>query len=392
MADQPSKSRKVELAEQKAAAEHELAKLEKANKQVVSRILSSMRHAKAMLELAEEQLLAATKERDPAKRENQIYLNGLRKEAALCNLEMLQLFADSDMLNSIRPDVFVTIDLMCLRTQYIATEYNIRIYQRYQRIINEALTDKPAGDQPPAKPTGNTGNLGAGLPGRTGTGPLPPRPGIPAPGARPGAPGLAAPRPMPPQRAPLPRTGPLNANAAGASDAGPRPGLTPPGGRPTPGLAQQRHTTGRLAGAGAAAAPSAEQQNATLVAELRAGIEEDPTNRQKLQVLLGRVQELEELLTPIRGDTPGSLGLDLATAAGPLKQMAGKVYYINRALAALGELGKKLPFDNGPPDPQVTSLLRKLAETSDVPEPEPVSNSAQQQESLVKRLRSLFGT
>jgi hypothetical protein len=62
-------------------------------------------------------------------------------------------------------------------------------------------------------------------------------------------------------------------------------------------------------------------------------------------------------VTPLRGDTLGSFAETLKDPIGPVRQLLGKVYMVNRAVAALGDLGKQLAFESPVDDESLTRFL-----------------------------------
>jgi hypothetical protein len=376
-----------ELKARKEAAAAELERLSKGNALVHKRIMSTRRQAQGMVEYADKQLKAALSESNPTTRERLTRLNELRRQAALTNLEMLELLANSDWLKPIPQEVMDSIDVLSLRTGYLATEYNLMVFQRFSRAVGAGLskdeapdaTGKPGtgalaqGPQTPGIPRG--GSAAPGRPGIPAAGQMAaggPRalPGRPTPGAAPGA------RPVPAApgaaRPSLSRTGPL----PGSGAAPLRPGM---GSGPL-----NRTNTGPLG-----AAKSAGNSDEALVAEIRAA-SADPATKQKLMILASRVEELEQYMMPLRGDQTGSLAMDLFQATPYMKQIASKVYYINRSLSELGGLGDKMPFDNGTPDPKFTEMLTAMLATEDEPQAAARTDSAPQDLSISQRLKSLF--
>jgi hypothetical protein len=124
------------------------------------------------------------------------------------------------------------------------------------------------------------------------------------------------------------------------------------------------------------------------LAELGAALKtaaEDPETRNKLKDLLIRVRDLEASLSPLRGDAVGELCIDIEDAAASIRQIAGKVYYINRVLTNLGPLGEKMVWCSDAPDPAVERIMAAAEGSA-----EAAGGNAQQQVQIAGRLRSLF--
>lgn len=358
-------------------ADIEMGKLDARRKETVKRMLGAMRSLQAIVEYAEGEIKKAQAQPASEKRDLVIHKNELRKQGALASIDTLQRISNLDLTKSVPAAVANLVEMNSLKAQYVTTEYYLISYRRIASMLEAALSGGAAPAAPVAStPAARTGNL-------------PPRPGIPpAPGGlRPAAP--VAPRsPMPPRpvggglpprpgmpAAPTSRTGPLNA---------PRPVSGPLSGG-----------TGPLR-AGAQAAAATEQQDAALLQALR-DLAEKPTEKPKIMMLLDRYRDLESTLQPLRGDGPGQLSISLQDAAPMIRQISGKVYYLNRAAAAVETLGDKLLFEQGEPDPRVTEMLAQVAAESEAAAsgaPGGAAAAAAQaaagQVSLSNRLKSLF--
>ena len=368
-------------------AELELEKVEQRRAATFKRISASTKRAQAVLEYAEKELKRALSETSPERREQLTQLNELRRQGALTNLEMLQMLGAMDVSKPIAPAIVKRVDDLCLRTQWITMEFNLRNYKSTMSALEVALglVAAPAAEATKA-PTG---------PLRTGTGNLgrPAVPGVPRP------PVGVPPRPPAPggKTAPLPARPAVPGVPAGAMPA--RPSLPP---RPTaPGMRPPVGGTGPLAGRPGLGRPvgsgplknaahGAAEAQAKLIADLQAASEDEDT-RLKLRTLHDRVQELETSLAPLRGDLPGELGIDLVAAAVHIRQIAGKVYFVNRTLAGLPpELANRIPFESRDFDPGVMEVLDTIApddENASGPRP---ADGQETGVSIAGRLKSLF--
>jgi hypothetical protein len=115
----------------------------------------------------------------------------------------------------------------------------------------------------------------------------------------------------------------------------------------------------------------------------------DPATRDKLKDLLIRVRDLEISLQALRGDVVGELSILLDDAVKPLREIAGKVYYINRVLTTLGPLGEKMAWCADGPDPALQKLM-SAAEEAQTPLAGPAAGLPEQPAQMSGRLRSLF--
>jgi hypothetical protein len=113
--------------------------------------------------------------------------------------------------------------------------------------------------------------------------------------------------------------------------------------------------------------------------------------RQKLRVLYDRIEEVEAAMVPLRGPSTGELSMPQEQASGALRQLAGKVYFIHRAIASLdghGDLAAKLAFEITDVDPKVQQILLSLA--PEAATGTPTAASEPEAGPLGARLRSIF--
>ncbi len=349
-------------------AELELEKLEQRRKETIKRMLSSVRSVQALIDFADKELKKLQSQPPSEQRDLAIYKNELRKQGALANLDTLQRLSSIDLTRGIPAAVVTQVDNNCLKTQYITTEYYLANYRRIGKLIEQAL----ANDAAPAEASEPTGGE---LP-RKGTGSLPVRP-------TPGLPGAG--RPTPGVRPPLPRPGAAGPGLPQRPAMPPRPGVPSPSrtgplpvARPGSGPLQPRTATGALRGTGNLEA------DAELLKLLREAAG-NPGEKPKLMMLLDKYRDLESTLEPLRSSAPGQLSIELKDALPMIRQVGGKVYYLNRAAAALGPLGDKLQLEQGEPDPGVAQLLNEIGGEERAPATaEPPASS------LGDRLKSLF--
>jgi hypothetical protein len=349
------------------------AELEKVKLQLAAaskQLHAALKQAQAVQEYAEAEHARVTAEPTSDRKAARVAFAELRLLSASASLEVAQLAASLDLLKPVPPATKKRIDDLSLYIQFIGFEMNLSRYQPVRQALGISLGVLEAPEAAsPSRP---------GLPGRAGPAPRPgpPRPPaaggtgpLPRPGVQPAA------RPLPPRPAPLPR--PAGAPAAGLQQRTGTGSLRPPVGLPT------RHGT-RPLGKPSGIDPAA------LAEELKAHAAADEV-RQKLRVLYDRIEEVEAAMAPLRGPSTGELSMPCEQASGALRQLAGKVYFIHRAIAALdehGDLASKLAFEITDVDPKVQQILLSMspeAATAPAPaagEPDPGPLGA--------RLRSIF--
>ncbi|MEB3197459.1 MAG: hypothetical protein VKP62_09680 [Candidatus Sericytochromatia bacterium] len=284
----------------------------------------------------------------------------LRFRGAETNLQMAEAINALDLQKPIPATIKQQIGELALYTQFICIEANLARYKPVRRALGVALgliqapASAPEGRGPartgalqagakPPGPQGKTGSLSAPRP----TPALPARPGLPPrPGVAPRSPGPGAPPPPGLSRRP----------------SGPQPGHTDLG-------------EDRLAG------------------NLNAYVTTDE-GRQKLRVLYDRVADVELAVDALRGDSPGELARGMEESTGGLRQLAGKVYLVRRALAALDDnqpLADTLAFENSEIDPQIRQILVSLSpDDPDLGAPGAAKSASPGSNTLGERLRSIF--
>lgn len=348
-----------DLKEQIKQLEAEAKAMQARQAQLVKTMRAGVKKANAVVEYAEKELKKAQSEPDPARRERLVRLNQLRIAGGKSSLEALDLLANAETMAP--QHLLERVELTGLKAQYLLTEYNHTNYTVVMGLLEEALGIKKSAPSAEAVsqatapgPRSATAPLGA-LPSRAvqGSGPLPPAP------PRPAAP--IAPRPPMP-RPPMP----------------PRPGVPGTGRLPSP---IGRPGTGPLN----EGPPAIDPELGTILKDAAA----DPATRDKLKDLLIRVRDLEISLQPLRGDVVGELSILLEDAVKPLREIAGKVYYINRVLTTLGPLGEKMPWCADGPDPALQKLMT-AAEDAPMAPAVPAAGAAGQPAQMSGRLRSLF--
>ncbi|MEB3329506.1 MAG: hypothetical protein VKQ33_09770 [Candidatus Sericytochromatia bacterium] len=366
----------------KARLKQAEAELEKVKHQlaVASRQLqAALRQAQAVQEYAEAEHSRVAAEPASERQAARLVFAELRLLSAAASLEVAQLAASLDLLKPIPPATKKRIDDLSLYIQFIGFEMNLARYQPVRHALGISLGLREPPEAPPPVPA-----------------PAPARPGLagrPGPAARPGLPRP----PGPGGTGPLPRPG--------GSPAAPRPALPPrpaslarPAGGPSLGP-PQRPGTGPLR----AASPGLPSRPGTrpldkpagldplvLAEELRPHVAVEEV-RQKLRVLYDRLEEVEAAVAPLRGPSTGELSMPCEQASGALRQLAGKVYFIHRAVAALeghGDLATKLAFEITEVDPKVQQILLSLSpEAVTTPAPPAAEPEAGP---LGARLRSIF--
>lgn len=338
--------------------------------------------AKALLTYVEGEIKKLQAEPPSSTRDRKIYLNEIRRQGALCNMELLDTIVNINPNAGISVEILAHIDALTAKSQYLTIDFQVTAYRRIIEAIERALaSDGDTGPlNAPAAPAAGRGTgslnrpagpnrLQQGAAGRTQAGPRVPQApqaggtGRLQPPARPGANANAS-------------TGPLKPGAA-APQAG--SGRLPTGplkpGQARPGSGPLGRGTGQL--------PA---NDPAMMAIKKAAA--DPTSRQLLQELVSRHQDLDSTVAQIRGDAPGTLGVSLLEVGNLVKQAAAKVYYLERVLQQLGPLGEQIPFQNWNTDPNVLQMLQTLQ-----PEPAaPAKPGAQQQDAgaISGFLKSLF--
>ncbi|MEB3223734.1 MAG: hypothetical protein VKS61_16790 [Candidatus Sericytochromatia bacterium] len=356
-------------------AEFEMEKVKQQLAVASKQLQAAVKQAQAVHDYAEAELGRISAEPGTERKAARLLFAELRLLSAAASVEVAQLAASLDLLKPIPPATRKRIDDLSLYIQFVGFEMNLSRYQPVRQALTVALglAEAPPAEVAPASRPGLPGRGSA--PARPGlprppagaqTGPLA-RPALPGPGARPALP----PRPA----APVPRAG-----AQPSAGLPQRPGTGGLRAGP-PGLPQRPGT--RPLGKPAGVDPGA------LAEELRghAAVEDV---RQKLRVLYDRLEEVEAAMVPLRGPAPGELSVPYEQASGPLRQLAGKVYFIHRAIAALdehGDLATKLAFEITDVDPKVQQILLTMspeAVAGAPAEPEPGASP------IGSRLRSIF--
>jgi hypothetical protein len=326
--------------------EREIEKIEQRRREVMNESQGYMKNAQAMVQFASKELERLAREPASPTRDIQVQKNELRRQAALCTLEMMMLLAQTERAGGGFSAISGKVELISLKTQYLTTEYYVAHYQRTAGIIEQALAQKVT---EPAEASGQgSASLGSaqlaetrpslpsipGLPGRSVPGK--PLPGVPRPAA-PAAPVVGVGRP------PAVGARPVPGAPVGKSPSFTRPGMSPAkvsAPEPDTGLLQQVAESAR-----------------------------DKGMRTKLTVLLNHFRELEEMLKSLRGFETGTLSMDMAAAAPFIRQVAGKVYYLNRAVSDLGPLSGPLSFDQAPADPAVKAYIAQAISEPDQASP-----------------------
>jgi hypothetical protein len=319
------------------------AELEKVKQQLAvasKQLQAALKQAQAVQEYAEAEHARVSAEPASERKAARLAFAELRLLSASASLEVAQLAASLDLLKPIPPATKKRIDDLSLYIQFIGFEMNLSRYRPVRQALGISLGVLEAPEAPaPARP---------GLPGAPRPGlPRPPAPGGTGPLPRPGV--QPAPRPLPPRPAPLPR--PAGAPAAGLPQRSATGSLRPP----APGQPARPGT--RPLGKPPGIDPVA------LAEELKAHAAVDEV-RQKLRVLYDRIEEVEAAMAPLRGPSTGELSVPCEQASGALRQLAGKVYFIHRAIAALdehGDLAAKLAFEITDVDPKVQQILMSMS-------------------------------
>lgn len=194
-------------------------------------------------------------------------------------------------------------------------------------------------------------------------------------------------------------TGPLQSRPGTGSLSQPRPGtgsLTPPGGgtgplsQPRSGtgpLPQQRPGTGSLTPPGGGTGslqqrtvPQAPASNP--LQRLYAGLAEavaQPDQRRILEQIAAAFDDVEATIAPMRGAQIGEMAMSEVEAGPLLTKVAGKVYYLNRAVQQLPPKVQALvAFESEQADPTVEEFKGKAAAGEDGKNP------------IASRLKSMF--
>jgi hypothetical protein len=350
------------------------AELEKVKQQLAvasKQLQAALKQAQAVQEYAEAEHARISAEPPSERKAARLAFAELRLLSAAASLEVSQLAASLDLLKPIPPATKKRIDDLSLYIQFIGFEMNLSRYQPVRQALGISLgLLEPPETPPPARP---------GVPGRTGPAPKPgvPRPPLPGgtgPLPRPGLQHGA--RPLPPRPSPLPR--PSGAPAGGL----PQRAATGPLRPPAPGLPARAGTRPLDKPTGV--------DPVLLAEELKAHAAVDEV-RQKLRVLYDRIEEVEAAMAPIRGPSTGELSMPCEHASGALRQLAGKVYFIHRAVAALdehGDLASKLAFEITDVDPKVQQILMSMS--PDAAAPAASAPGESDAGPLGARLRSIF--
>lgn len=353
-------------------AKQELQRLERAKQALMRRMQAARAKLQALIDHADKELRRLANEVPTEANQRLVAMTMYRRQGALANLEMVTLLQNQNLGQPFPPTLMTQMEHLHLRSQYCTMEFQMLNYQPILNQLVAALAPKEgAAEEAVAAPPPVKGPPQPGVP-RPGTAPL--RPGTPPPVAGPPKPpgvGLARPgmaRPAGP--AALGR--PLGAPAAAKPPTGAlaRPGTAPLGTGPL-----ARPGTGPLAKAGV-----------SLVEELKK-CAADPDRKPKLQDLVAKLQDVDFSLQPLRGAEPGELLLSPQETGVVVRQLAGKLYYINRAVAALGPLGELIPFEGVRQDPALAELWSAVGAEA----PPEESAEAKPNASLAGRLRSLFG-
>lgn len=355
------------------AAQQELQRLERTKQALLRRFQTARAKLQALVDHADVELKRLANEPSNEANQRLVAMNLVRRQAATANLETVILLQTQNMAAPFNPALMAQLELLHHRSQFCTMEFQMLNYQPILNQLTAALAakDEAGAEAATAVPAGPPKAPGA--PPRPGTAPLkpaaPPQLGAPrsAPLARPNS-ALRPPGGLPKVQAPLPK-------APAGTGALSRPGTAPLAGG-TGGLSRP--------GTGALGRPAA----ANFLEELRKCVQ-DPERKAKLQDLVVKLQDVEFSLMPLRGLEPGEMAVSPQESAVALRQIAGKMYYINRALAALGPLGAMIPFEGVKPDPALNELWKAVGtEAPEGPEEEAKAGNAP---SLAGRLRSLFG-
>lgn len=341
--------------------------------QLIAAMKATNRKAQMIAEHAENELKSAQRQPDSERKARAVKLAQLRLAMAKVNLQIMALIETIDPEKPLTPAFQTKIELQKLHSQHILTEYNLENYGPVMAVLEEALGIKKtpaapaAGDPVAAAAAAMAATPGVSGPLRPGTGqlPRPPVPGVPRPGT-----GQLPPRPP-----------------VGIISPPPRPNLAAAGGVPRPPMPRPMAAgTGRL-GVQPPKAGEAQPESAltpAIIEEVKT-TGADPAQRDKLKDLLIRVRDLESSLAPMRGDEVGSLSIGVEDASALMRQIAGKVYYINRSLSNLGALGEKIAWVKWSTDPALDRLLESSESTQDA-----ASRAQNQNPMMAGRLRSLF--
>lgn len=325
--------------------------------------------------LAEIEGQIKTLEAEPATERTQrlLYLQRLRRCGVLCNQEMGRLFSQKlDMKN---PQIWqrafqanqARLEELYVKARFVSTEYGVINYQPVIEQIEAAIHGGQTGslDRPGSGPLGRPGSGPLGQ--SRGTGPLgrgaaPARPGT-GPTARPGSGPLGR-----------PGTGPLG-RPAGSGPLGAKPGTGP--------LSQKAAPMARAGGTAPLEASVPQGTGAVLQQKLAAAAA-NPEQRRLLEQLINQYREIDGMVAPLRSDGVGEFDLATDQVDGVLKAVAGKIYYLERTLQQLGQLGTMLAFETKTSGDENFQLF--MAEMAAEKTPEPAAEKG----GLASKLKSMF--
>jgi hypothetical protein len=323
-----------DIREQIKKAESERDRLAHLRQDTMRRLVSTSKQAEATLRYAEKELRRVESLPASPATERETLMALLRCEGARNNLMLIEKLKTMEIDQALTPSAFQHFDEILARTQFIAAEFNVVRYEPILRAIDAVLDPQKEEEVSPEK-VEDSPLKGGAAPVR----PIPPPRKLGATGAFPS---------------------PLNKVGSPRAVPGTRPGTPPrPGVLGTGPLARNPVSPIQRTRAGTDRLSMESQLQGRLEGALKDAIA-DAEVVDKLKTLRDRVRDVQASLAPLRGDAPGLVSELLPDATAAIRQLSGKVYMVNRAIAVLGDLGQELAFESPVADESLTRFLQSF--------------------------------